>query len=41
MALKYLYEDFPLIDKEEFLKIQKEAPKHEITDDFVRPHNKH
>jgi hypothetical protein len=41
MALKYLHEEFPPIDREEFLKIQKEAPKHKITKDFVRPQNKH
>jgi hypothetical protein len=40
MALKYLHEDFPPIDREEFSKIQKEAPKHKITKDFVRPQNK-
>jgi len=40
MALEYLHKDFPLIDAKEFEKIQKEAPKHKITKDFVVPTNK-
>jgi len=40
MALEYLHKDFPPIKAEEFEKIQRESPKHKITEDFVRPKNK-
>jgi hypothetical protein len=40
MALEYLHKDFPPIDAEEFEKIQREAPIHRITKDFVVPKNK-